>query len=112
VKRYPEGKSEYTHVTDRPWVFRYVGTPHAWYMYKNKLCLEEYTELLEMHPFESEHAVISDQLGREYEVYYVSVDPDDPEPDTVVPMPIDCQYSYTGNNKHGFYVTVNLESAT
>lgn len=112
VQRYPEGKSEYTHVTDRPWVFRYVGTPHAWYMYKNKLCLEEYTEMLEMHPFESEHALISDQLGREYEVYYVSVDPDDPEPDTVVPMPIDCQYSYTGNNKHGFYVTVNLETAT
>ena len=111
VQRYPEGKSEFTHVTDRPWVFRYVGTPHAWYMYKNKLCLEEYTELLEMHPFEGEHAFINDQLGREYEVYYVSVDPDDPEPDTVIPMPIDCQYSYTGNNKHGFYVTVNLESA-
>ena len=111
VQRYPEGKSAYTHVSDRPWVFRYVGTPHAWYMYKNKYCLEEYTELLEMHPFEGEHAVITDQLGRSFEVYYVSVDPDDPEPEAVIPMPIDCQYTYTGNNKHGFYVTVNLESA-
>ncbi|MBR4200577.1 MAG: M15 family metallopeptidase, partial [Oscillospiraceae bacterium] len=39
VQRYPEGKSEFTHEDNKPWVFRYVGTPHAWFMYKNNLCL-------------------------------------------------------------------------
>lgn len=110
IQRYPEDKADVTHVSEKPWVFRYVGIPHAWYMYKNKFCLEEYTELLELHPFESEHAIINDQLGREYEVYYVSVDPDDPAPEAVVPMPIGYPYEYSGNNKHGFYVTVQLES--
>ncbi len=112
IQRYPEGKSEFTHVSDRPWVFRYVGTPHAWYMYKNKYCLEEYTDLLELHPYESEHAIINDQFGKEYEVYYISVDPEDPEPEAVLPLPIGYQYTCTGNNKHGFYVTVDLESGS
>lgn len=110
VQRYPEDKSEITHVSERPWVFRYVGTPHAWYMYKNKLCLEEYTDLLEMSPYEGEHGIINDQLGREYEVYYFSVDPDDPEPEAVIPTPLDYRYTVSGNNKHGFYITVSLEN--
>lgn len=110
VQRYPEGKSDSTHVSDRPWVFRYVGKPHAWFMYKNKYSLEEYIELLELHPFDGEHALISDQYGKQYEVYYVSVDPDDPEPDAVIPMPIGYQYTYCGNNKHGFYVTIDLDT--
>lgn len=112
IQRYPEGKSEFTHVSDRPGVFRYVGVPHAWYMYKNKYCLEEYTDLLEQHPHNGEHAIINDQLGREFEVYYISVDPDDPEPEVVLPLPIGYQYTCTGNNKHGFYVTVDLESGS
>lgn len=110
IQRYPEDKYEYTHVKDRPWIFRYVGSPHAWYMYKNKLCLEEYTDLLEMSPYEGEHGIINDQLGREYEVYYVSVDPDDPAAEVEVPVPIGYQYTISGNNKHGFYITVILDS--
>lgn len=108
VQRYPEEKSDITHVSGRPWVFRYVGTPHAWYMYKNKLCLEEYTSLLELSPYEGEHGIINDQLGREYEVYYFSVDPDDPEPEVVVPTPMNRVYTISGNNKHGFYITVDM----
>ena len=110
IQRYPENKSDITHVEGRPWVFRYVGSPHAWYMYKNGLCLEEYTDLLEMSPADGDHGIINDQLGREYEVYYVSVDPDDPAEEAIVPTPIGYQYTISGNNKHGFYITVILES--
>lgn len=108
VQRYPEGKSEYTHVDDRPWVFRYVGAPHAWYMYQNDLCLEEYVELLDAHPFEGDHYKIYDELHRAYEIYYVSVDPDSVEPEAEIKIPFDYQYSISGNNKHGYYVTVSL----
>lgn len=112
IQRYPEDKTDYTHVYDQPSVFRYVGKPHAWYMYKNKYCLEEYTELLELHPYQGEHAIITDELGNEFEVYYVSVDPDSSDSEAIVPMPIGYQYTCTGNNKHGFYVTVDLQSGS
>lgn len=108
VQRYPEGKSEYTHVDDKPWVFRYVGMPHSWYMYKNNLCLEEYVEMLELHPFDGEHCKIYDSLHCAYDIYYVSVDPLSDEPEVDVPLPFDHGYSVSGNNKHGFFVTVSL----
>lgn len=47
VVRYPEGKEKVTKIGYEPWHFRYVGVPHAYYMTKNNLCLEEYLELLQ-----------------------------------------------------------------
>ncbi|MDO4379391.1 MAG: M15 family metallopeptidase [Clostridia bacterium] len=47
VVRYPEGKEKVTKIGYEPWHFRYVGVPHAYYMTKNGLCLEEYIELLQ-----------------------------------------------------------------
>lgn len=108
VQRYPEGKSEFTHEENKPWVFRYVGVPHAWYMYKNNLCLEEYVELLELHPFDGEHCRIYDSLHRAYDIYYVPLDLSSESGEAEVPMPIGYTYGFSGNNKHGFYVTVSL----
>ncbi len=42
VLRYPEGKSSYTGIEDRPWTFRFVGRYNAVKMYEDGLCLEEY----------------------------------------------------------------------
>lgn len=46
ILRYPADKTEITGYIYEPWHFRYVGEPHAEYMYKNGLCLEEYYDLL------------------------------------------------------------------
>ena len=47
VVRYPEEKEKVTKIGYEPWHFRYVGVPHAYYMTKHGLCLEEYLELLQ-----------------------------------------------------------------
>lgn len=46
VLRYPKDKEEITGISFEPWHFRFVGVPHAFYMTKNNLCLEEYIELV------------------------------------------------------------------
>ena len=47
ILRYPADKTEITGYIYEPWHFRYVGQPHAEYMYRNNLCLEEYYALLQ-----------------------------------------------------------------
>lgn len=47
ILRYPEGKESITKIGHEPWHFRFVGIPHAYYITKNGLCLEEYIELLQ-----------------------------------------------------------------
>lgn len=109
IQRYPEEKSDITGISGNPWVFRYVGMPHSWYMYKNDLCMEEYADLLEMYPKEEEHFLLTDTRGRGFEVYYFPIDPSTRETMVKVPVPTDFDYTVSGNNKHGFFVTVSLE---
>lgn len=47
ILRYPEDKENITDIGYEPWHFRFVGIPHAYYITKNGLCLEEYIELLQ-----------------------------------------------------------------
>lgn len=114
VQRYPEGKADITGVDNRPWVFRYVGTPHAWHMAQNDLCLEEYIDLLEAHPIDGEHLMLRDAQNRAYEVYYAAADvPADADAETEIEIrvPLDGVYTISGNNKHGFYITMPLDGA-
>lgn len=106
IQRYPEGKSDITGVSGKQNIFRYVGIPHAWFMQKNGLCLEEYVEVLEGYPHDGEHLQLNDPIGRSFEAYYVSVDPSTTTPTTLIPVPKEFQFSFSGNNKHGFFVTV------
>lgn len=46
ILRYPKGKTDITGYIFEPWHFRYIGVPHAEYMHKNGLTLEEYYDLL------------------------------------------------------------------
>lgn len=109
IQRYPEEKSDITGISGNPWIFRYVGMPHSWYMYKNNLCMEEYAELLEMYPKEEEHFLLGDTRGRGFEVYYIPIDPNTRETLVNIPVPTEYEYTVSGNNKHGFFVTVSLE---
>ena len=47
IIRYPEGKTHITKIDYEPWHIRYVGAPHAEYMSKNSITLEEYLASLE-----------------------------------------------------------------
>lgn len=42
VERYPEGREHITGIAHEPWHFRYTGIPHAEYMTRRHLTLEEY----------------------------------------------------------------------
>lgn len=42
IERYEKDKEPVTGISEEPWHFRYVGTPHSVIMAKKGLCLEEY----------------------------------------------------------------------
>ena len=48
IVRYPEDKEEVTEIHYEPWHMRYVGIPAATYIMENNLCLEEFTEELQL----------------------------------------------------------------
>jgi len=104
ILRYPEDKVEITKIKYEPWHFRYVGLPHAYYMTKNGLCLEEYIDLLHNYEYGSDHLEFKDDNSKSYEVYFVASD--DGSDTTTVPVPAGKQYTISGNNIDGFIVTV------
>lgn len=104
VERYTEDKEDITKIQYEPWHFRFVGIPHAYYMTKNNLCLEEYIEFLKKYPYEGDHLEITDDEGRNFEVYYVPSD--DGSETTTVPVPAGMETDISGNNIDGFIVTV------
>ncbi|MCM1529233.1 MAG: M15 family metallopeptidase [Alistipes sp.] len=105
IVRYTEEKESITEYREEPWHFRYVGIPHATYMTKNDLCLEEYIDLLRTdHSYDSEHLEITDDQGAAYEVYFYPSD--DGAETTNVPVPSGYEYDISGNNVDGFIVTV------
>lgn len=64
IIRYPNGKENITGYSFEPWHIRYVGKPHATFMYLSGLVLEEYLELFEIGSFYTfDGYIISRQLG-------------------------------------------------
>lgn len=104
ILRYPEDKTEITEIQYEAWHYRYVGVPHAFYMYTNGLCLEEYIDTVREHPYDGEHISFTDGNNNEYEVYFVASD--DSSEMTYIPVPSDKKYEISGNNIDGFIVTV------
>ncbi len=47
ILRFPEDKTDVTGISFEPWHFRFVGRYHAYQIYQNGLCLEEYVASLE-----------------------------------------------------------------
>ena len=99
IPRYPNDKTDITKISYEPWHFRYVGVPHAYYMYISGSCLEEYIEFIAGFTREKPYRV---SLGDDsnYEVYFTS--------DTEIVIPNGCDYEISGNNIDGFIVTVKL----
>ncbi len=102
VQRYTEDKAYLTDILARSYHFRYVGIPHAYYMYENDMCLEEYIEMLKSYGFGEQHLEITAGLST-YEVYYIKAKD---EGITKVHVPKNSEYSVSGNNVDGFIVTI------
>ncbi len=107
ILRYAEDKTDITNIQYEPWHYRYVGIPHANYIYDNGLCLEEYIDLVREHPYDGEHLKFKDTENKEYEVYFFPSD--DSSETTFVPIPASLKYDISGNNVDGFIVTVYLD---
>lgn len=111
ILRYPESKESKTEIQYEPWHFRYCGIPHAYYMTKNNLCMEEYMDMLEkQYPYSGEHLEFTDDNGQAYEIYFVPSD-DGEEQKTSVPVPAGLKYEISGNNYSGFIVTAYKDAA-
>ena len=105
IVRYTKEKEKITKIRPEPWHFRYVGLPHAYYMTKNDLCLEEYISMIsEKYGYDGEHLEFADENGKNYEVYFYPSD--DGADETMVPVPTTHKYTISGNNVDGFIVTV------
>lgn len=99
ILRYPPGK-EAILGTSETWHFRYVGFPHAGYIFSHDLVLEEYMDLLRETSFDRPLSIRDG--GEQYRVYYVPA----AGGETQVPVPQDKPYTLSGNNADGFIVTV------
>ena len=100
ILRYPNSKSSITGIDYESWHYRYVGAPHACYMYQNDLCLEEYIDLLRSFPFDGDHLFVN-CLGSRYEIYFC--------PGNIAIVPDTGEYLVSGNNVDGLIVTVTLD---
>lgn len=102
ITRYPSGKGDTDFPTGINGIFRYVGIPHATYMFNNGLCFEEYLATVARKSYEDPLEIkISD--NEVYHVYFESGE----EENNAVHVPTDRPYSVSGNNTNGYIVTVN-----
>ena len=95
ILRYPAHKTHITMVPFEPWHYRYVGQPHAYFMTRNDLVLEEYIELLKT----TGNLTITFN-GVVYRVYYLS------GPGTTIEMPEDYSFWASSDNTGGIIVTM------
>ena len=99
VLRYPENKTDVTGISPESWHFRYVGVPHATYMYERGITLEEYLSELRIYTESIPLLVSAD--GVEYGVYYIDKDVLEY---TEFNVPKNTEYSISGDNMGGFVV--------
>ena len=99
VLRYPDSKTDVTGISPESWHFRYVGVPHATYMYERGITLEEY--LSEIRVYTESIPLLVSADGVEYGVYYVDKDVLEY---TEFNVPKETEYGISGDNVGGFVV--------
>ena len=99
ILRFPKEKTGITGTADEPWHFRFVDNPHAYFIFKNGWCLEEYIEFIMGYSYEEPYSAVFN--GKTYEIYYT--------PETELRIPFDCEFDYSGNNIEGFIVTIRRQ---
>ena len=102
ILRYPTDKTDITGVADYAVYFRYVGVPHATYMAKNNLSLEEYLEALKQYTSKDRLTVTAD--GKTYEIYMASGT-------GTLSVPKNYAYDVSGTNCGSVVVTIDRSAA-
>ena len=105
IQRYKDDKAENTGITDHAEHFRYVGIPHAWYMTENDLSLEEYLQALKKYAYGSKTLNVS-CFDKDFEIYYIRAKDETGSGNVELYVPVNCEYSVSGNNADGFIVTI------
>ena len=105
VHRYPESKAAITGVDFEPYHFRYVGYPHAYYMSKNGICLEEYLNKVKTCTADEPLEFRGDD-GKNYMVYYFPAGEGEM---TTLTVPAEYTYTVSGDNVGGFIITVEVD---
>lgn len=100
ILRYQADKYDITRVNAEPWHFRQVGIPHADYIMKNNLCLEEYIDKIKNYSHDDPLTITPD-AGGTYDVYYVK----STGASTVIDLSGYKSYYCSGNNVDGFIIT-------
>ena len=100
ILRYQADKYDITRVNAEPWHFRQVGIPHADYIMKNNLCLEEYIDKIKNYSH-NDPLTITPDAGGTYDVYYVK----STGASTVIDLSGYKSYYCSGNNVDGFIIT-------
>ena len=100
VLRYPADKASVTGVSDYTDYFRYVGIPHATYMAKNDLCLEEYVQLLTGHTASNPLTVTVGDVS--YQIFYADI-----SQSASVYYPAYHEMTWSGVGKNGVVLTLN-----
>ncbi len=120
VNRYPADKEDVTRISNEPWHYRYVGTPHAYLMDSFGLCLEEYVDFVKKYTPDVTMLTVSesgsiasctkDSSPHDCTVvYYVPAEEDGA---TSVPVPAEAlEYHISGNNVDGFIVDAAFGAA-
>ena len=97
ILRYPEGTAHITGITFEPWHFRYVGRPHAFYMHRHNLVLEQYLDRLQAR------SVLHITLeGHTYEVWHQT------PRDGMIYVPTHLPFHMSSDNRGGYVVTVEI----
>lgn len=104
ILRYPHDKTEVTEISYEPWHFRYVGKGHAYYMYTNNLCLEEYIGLLKKYTLDSERLIFTTDEGVQYMIYSQPVRGDSAN----IYLPKNHEYTVSGDNNGSVVVCAVL----
>lgn len=99
VVRYPEGKSDVTGVSDYTDYFRYVGIPHATYMAKKGLCLEEYVKLVKGRT--SADPLLVTVGDKTYQIFYADI-----SQSSTVYYPAYHEMTWSGVGKNGIILTL------
>jgi D-alanyl-D-alanine carboxypeptidase len=100
ILRYPAGAQHFTGIAFEPWHFRYVGAPHAWYLWNYDLVLEEYLQFL------SDSGGYDVNIdGRNYFVRWMQAQ------DGVVYVPDAKDFSISSDNRGGYIVVAQTEAS-
>jgi len=95
ILRYPQHKTHITGVPFEPWHYRYVGQPHAYFMTRSDMVLEEYLAFLRAN---REITIFFE--GVEFSIFYLAHE------DEVLEIPDGYQFWASHDNTGGIIVTV------